>query len=53
MDVGMDIIPEIGMQTAIGVVIGDPATGIVRISEAEFRQNWSGNLLLLRPIELS
>ncbi len=34
---------------ANGVVIGDPATGIVRLSQELFAQTCSGNLLLVRP----
>jgi CRP-like cAMP-binding protein len=32
-----------------GVVIGDPAAGIVRLSQELFAQTCSGNLLLVRP----
>ncbi|MEZ5950519.1 MAG: cysteine peptidase family C39 domain-containing protein [Planctomycetaceae bacterium] len=32
------------------VVYGDPAAGIVRISQQEFKQAWSGNLLLIVPV---
>jgi len=36
------------LQTA-GVVVGDPARGVVVQGREEFRQFWSGNLLLLSP----
>ena len=32
-----------------GVVLGDPASGIVRLSQELFAQTCSGNLLLVRP----
>jgi ATP-binding cassette subfamily B protein len=32
-----------------GIVVGDPAAGIVKTDLARFRQSWTGTLLLLRP----
>lgn len=33
-----------------GAVVGDPATGILRMSQEMFGRNCSGNLLLIRPL---
>jgi CRP-like cAMP-binding protein len=32
-----------------GIVVGDPAVGVVTLAADAFRQTWSGNLLLLLP----
>ena len=32
-----------------GVVVGDPAAGIVKLDLPRFRQAWTGTLLLLKP----
>ena len=44
------VLYEVG---ANGVVVGDPAAGIVRLSQELFVQRWSGNLLLIRPQKAS
>jgi CRP-like cAMP-binding protein len=33
----------------LGVVVGDPATGIIRMSRSSFMESCSGNFLVLRP----
>jgi ATP-binding cassette subfamily B protein RaxB len=40
------VLYEVG---AIGVLAGDPATGVVRLSLVSFAADWSGNLLLVQP----
>lgn len=34
-----------------GVTVGDPAKGILRLTEVQFCQQWTGNLLLVTPDE--
>lgn len=34
-----------------GVLLGDPAIGLVRLPRPEFEKDWTGNLLLLTPTE--
>jgi ABC-type bacteriocin/lantibiotic exporter with double-glycine peptidase domain len=34
-----------------GVVVGDPAAGVLTLAADAFRRAWSGNLLLLTPTQ--